>query len=367
MKPLRGLNRLAQALFLGRYPLSYDRVLYTRRLNRTQRANLLLNRVEAYLRRINSRSYPIVLQLEPTTQCQLDCTLCPRVRANRHSAIGHMDFGNYERLMRELDPFLLAIAFWQWGEPLLHPRIIDMVHLAHRAGIMTIISTNGQTDPRDLDLPSLFEAGLDLLIISLDGASQEVYQEFRRGGSVAHARRFIRAGARIKQEMKRRKPYINVRIIATAKNEQEIETVRTLAKADGADLFSVKSLSLYYDDDPGNIQLPSEETYRSFQYQDYAKAEAYRKMRNDCSKPWSGPTLRCDGTLLVCECDHDGRRPLGNVFHASSFSKIWHGNGAREVRSHFNREGSIDLDFCGRCRYKLDDAIRVIDPAGFRG
>lgn len=362
MKTLDRLGRLAQVLALGRYPLSYDRVRYIRQLNFKQRTNFLLGSVEAKMRRINAISYPFALQLEPTTQCQLDCTLCPRIRANSRSPIGHMDYDNYEKLIRELGPYLLAVALWQWGEPLLHPRISDMVRLAHQFGIMTMISTNGQVNPADFDLKALFAAGLDLLIISMDGASQDIYQKFRRGGRVEFARRFIRAAAQAKRDLKAVRPYINLRTIATSENEHEVEHVRAVAKADGADFFSVKSVSLYYDDDPDDCRLPTEKNYRSFQYQGIEEAEAYRRMPNFCTKPWSWPTLRYDGALLVCECDHSRQQEIGNVFQASSFREVWHGKRAREIRYHFNREGLIDLEFCRRCRYKMDDAIRVIDP-----
>jgi MoaA/NifB/PqqE/SkfB family radical SAM enzyme len=361
MKMLKRLGRLARVLALGRYPLSYDRVRYTRQLNFKQRTNFVLSSIEANLRRINTSSYPFALQLEPTTQCQLDCTLCPRIRANSRHSIGHMDYGNYERLIRELGPYLLAIAFWQWGEPLLHPRIIEMVRLAHELGIMTMISTNGQVDPVAFDLRALFEAGLDLLIISMDGASQNIYQKFRKGGRVEFVRRFIRAAAQAKRDLQETKPYINLRIIATSENEQEVDRVRAIAKEDGADFFSVKSVSLYYDDDPGDSRLPIEKSYRSFQYRGANEADSYRRMPNLCAKPWTWPTLRYDGTLLVCECDHSGQQELGNVFQASSFREIWRGKRARALRRHFNREGRIDLEFCHRCRYKLDDAIRIID------
>lgn len=367
MKSVVRMGRLAKTLLLGSYPLSYDRLQYDRQLSFRQRTNFIRSRIDASLRRVNTKCYPFALQLEPTVQCQLDCTLCPRIRANSGQPLGHMDYGNYEKLMEEVGPYLVAIALWQWGEPLLHPRIIDMVRLAHGFGIMTMISTNGQIDPAAIDLAALFGAGLDLLIVSMDGASQDVYRKFRKGGNVEFVRRFTRAAAQAKRDLGKAKPYINLRIIATSDNEHEVEAVRAIAKEDGADFFSVKSVSLYYEDDPLDSRLPKGKQFRSYQYQGREEAQAYRAMPNFCAKPWSWPTLRHDGSLLVCECDHDGQQKMGNVFQASSFREVWHGEQARALRRRFHRQGRIDLEFCRRCRYKLDDAIRFIDPAGFKG
>jgi len=272
-----------------------------------------------------------------------------------------MDWKQYERLMEELGPRLFAIAFWQWGDPLLHPRICDMIRLAHEYGIVTFVSTNAQIDPELLDLPGLINSGLDMLIISMDGASQQVYEKFRTGGDLDKLERFTRAVVEAKKEAGSKTPLVNMRIIATSENEGDVEKVRQYAREAGADCFSIKSVSLYYDEDPGNPYLPKNLNYRSFQYRGAREAEEYRNMPNLCLKPWSWPTIRHDGTLLMCECDHAMNHPLGNVFAESSFMKVWQNEKAREIRAHFPPDGNTDLDYCKRCRYKVDDAIREVE------
>jgi len=354
MKELAILGRLLR----GRLDFSYDRIVHRRENLRPRQAiNYAHSRIEARLRRANPSSYPIGLQLEPTTHCQLNCTYCPRQRAAKDEP-RHMAWENFERLMKEIGPHLIAVALWQWGEPLLHPRIADMVALAHELGVMTMISTNGQFEPGSADVSGLIEAGLDLIIVSVDGASQGAYEKFRRGGSVARAHGFIRELCEGKKRLGRDKPVVNVRIIATSENEREITVARDMAAACGADLFSVKSVSLYYDGDPGNPALPADRSLRSYQYQGPDQASTYAAMPNRCIKTWSWPTLRQDGTLLLCECDHDMRYSLGNVFTTGSFRRVWRGEKACTLRRYFTGHGPVNLEFCLRCRYKLDDAIR---------
>jgi len=155
---------------------------------------------------------------------------------------------------------------------------------------------------------------------------------------------------------------VNIRIVATADNEKEIEAVQRFARQVGADVFSVKSVSLYYDDDPEDLRLPKDRQYRSYQYQGVQEAAVYKQMPNTCRKPWAWPTLRYDGTLLICECDHQMQAPLGNGFCLLlSREGLDGGKNAAELRKHFKANGQIDLDFCKRCRYKKDDAIRVVE------
>jgi MoaA/NifB/PqqE/SkfB family radical SAM enzyme len=333
----------------------YDDIRFSRtRLSFAQVKNYFVSRIHSRLKISVPGSYPIGLQLEPTVRCQLSCPLCPRMRMARSPGGEDMLYDNYVRIMDEIGQYLLVIAFWQWGEPLLHPRISDMVERAHGSNILTIISTNGQIDPVEFDIRRLFDAGLDMLIISLDGIDQGSYDSFRRGGEVSRTMHFARTACKIKRVSGRTTPLINVRIIATSETESEIDRVREFAGTIGADVFSVKAVSLYYESDPDNPILPTSRQYRSFQYQGKREAEKYRQMLPSCNKPWSWPTLLHDGTLLICECDHQSGKALGNVF-PGGFRKVWAGSRSSEIRQCFP-----DLEFCRRCRYKLDDAFREV-------
>lgn len=361
------LSRASGVVFRRHLDFYYDRMYFPRsNLSASQVSNFLLSRFEALIRIKRPLSYPIGLQLEPTIRCQLSCPFCPRQRIIKSleatdNGAGFMEWEKYVRLMSELGPHLLAVALWQWGEPLLHPRLADMIGLAHEYGIFTIVSTNGQVDPGSFDVKSLVRSGLDMIIVSMDGYSQNVYEAFRSGGSAENVRRFVRTMVKAKKDLKSSGPLVNVRTIAARESEKEIGKVRDFARDAGADVFTIKSISLYYDPDPENADLPKNTNYRSFQYQSKEKAEEYRRIPNLCLKPWSWPTLRYDGTLLACECDHDMNHIMGNVFTAGSFKNVWRSAKAQEIRRHFPSSGRTDLDFCLRCRYKLDDAIREVD------
>jgi MoaA/NifB/PqqE/SkfB family radical SAM enzyme len=194
----------------------------------------------------------------------------------------------------------------------------------------------------------------------MDGASQQTYEQFRQSGSVSKVIKFAKAAVEAKKELKTDYPLINLRIIATKENEHEIDRVRKIAGEIGTDVFSVKSVSIYDEADPSNPHLPDDMNYRSFQYQGEESAREYKELPNLCYKPWSWPTLRYNGTLLACECDHESSRILGNVFEASDFREVWIGMNSQELRREFPANGKVTVEFCQRCRYKVDDAIREI-------
>lgn len=361
MKEKSYLYRFAH-LLRGELVFPYDGVVFSRQGVSPKRAiNNLLRRIEGEVKIRRPFSYPLAMQLEPTIHCQLDCPYCPRIKATKGMKQGHMKWSNYTRLMGEIGPYIAAIAFWQWGEPLLHPQIVDMIKVAHSYGIISIMSTNAQVNPEDIDLAGLTNSGLDMLIISMDGTTQNTYQDFRAGGQLDRLKNFTSAIIEEKRKSKRDDLIINIRTVATRENEGEIEAVRNFAMEAGADIYSVKSVSLYYEDNPDDPHLPLNKDLRSYQYRGQEEAKKYNLLANRCRKPWTWPTLRYDGTLLFCECDHQMQAKLGNVFSAGSFREVWRGKTAQNLRGHYKANGEIDLDFCKRCRYKLDDAIRYVE------
>ena len=76
-----------------------------------------------------------------------------------------------------------AVAFMGLGEPLLHPRFLDMVRLARRRGLRAEVTTNALLLDDEL-AAGLLEAGLDQLVVSIDGASAETFGRVRSGASL---------------------------------------------------------------------------------------------------------------------------------------------------------------------------------------
>ena len=354
------MREILKQLLGGEIHLHYDRLTFVNRsVTPIRLFNHLLRGVEGRLRRARPWSLPLGLQLEPTVRCQLTCPQCPRTTAVAGPPEGDMPWDDYTRLMSEIGPSLGIVAFWQWGEPLLHPSISAMVQLAHNYGCLTLLSTNAQVGA-DYDIGALLNSGLDMLIISMDGTSQDVYSRFRQDGTVDPVKEFAVKVVEEKRRLGLTTPLINLRTVATSDNEGDLVNIQNFAREIGADAYTVKSVSLYYDASPDSPVLPLNKDLRSFQYQGHAEAAAYLAEGNFCRKPWYWPCLSYDGQLLLCECDHGRDATMGNVFQSGSFRSVWRGEQASALRRNFQSNGKINVDFCCRCRYKRDDAIRLL-------
>ncbi|MEJ7585996.1 MAG: radical SAM protein, partial [Ferruginibacter sp.] len=127
--------------------------------------------------------YPVSISFEPTTSCNLRCPECPSgLRAfTRPTGMLEKDF--FTRTIDEIHKELLYLIFYFQGEPFLNPAFLEMVKYASEKGIYTATSTNAHY-LNDAVAKKTVESGLDRLIISIDGTTQDVYKQYRVGGNL---------------------------------------------------------------------------------------------------------------------------------------------------------------------------------------
>ena len=73
--------------------------------------------------------YSEMFMVEPTTQCNLKCPLCP-VPAHMHRPGIHMQQHTYRDVVDDIAGHARMIALWNFGEPFLNPDIFDMIRYA---------------------------------------------------------------------------------------------------------------------------------------------------------------------------------------------------------------------------------------------
>ncbi|MFB3906290.1 MAG: radical SAM protein [Acidobacteriota bacterium] len=117
--------------------------------------------------------------LEPTFRCNLACEMCPRFSSEDPQL--DMAAETYERICQFM-PLAHTVDFTGWGEPLLHPRIFEMIRAAKAKGCLTSMTSNG-TALNERNSASLLDSGLDRLAISVDGVRPETYNAIRVGSN----------------------------------------------------------------------------------------------------------------------------------------------------------------------------------------
>ena len=124
-------------------------------------------------------NFPLHLDIESTNTCNLNCPMCGRNWMKER--LGFIDFGLYKKIINQAAKYHLpSVKLNYRGEPLLHPKISEMVRYAKEKGILEVqFNTNGLL-LNEKKAKELIEAGLDRIIFSFDGATKKTYEKIRR-------------------------------------------------------------------------------------------------------------------------------------------------------------------------------------------
>ena len=150
----------------------------------------------------------------------------------------------FRQLIDSMYRKLTWLIFYFQGEPYINPKFLDMVRYAHEKGIYTITSTNGHfLHPENARKTIL--SGLDRILISIDGATQEVYEQYRKEGELSTVLQGAKNLVQAKKEMNSSTPHIVFQMLVVKPNEHQIEEVRRMAREIGVDEVKLKTAQVY--------------------------------------------------------------------------------------------------------------------------
>jgi radical SAM protein with 4Fe4S-binding SPASM domain len=289
---------------------------------------------------------PISVSFEPTTSCNLRCPECPSgLRAfTRPTGMLNNDF--FSRTINDLHKDLLYLIFYFQGEPYLNPDFLKMVQFAHQKGIYTATSTNAHylTDEKARET---VESGLDRLIISIDGTTQDVYEQYRVGGKLNKVLEGTQRIVHWKKKLKSRTPFIFFQFLVVKPNEHQLDDIRKIGKEIGVDQVRFKTAQVYdYENDPHQL-IPSIDKYSRYKKDAAGNRQVKSGLRNQCWKLWHANVITWDGLVVPCCFDKDATHRLGNL-QTQSFREIWQSEAYRDFRNQLTN-GRKNIDICSNC------------------
>jgi len=310
---------------------------------------------------------PERIQVEITNRCNYTCGMCPRESFNLPEK--DISFDLFKKIIDRLAPFSekgletpYNITLTGWGEPLLHPALMDMIVYTKDKGHNVGVTTNGL-----LLAPFIEEfigKSLDKLTISLDSVEEGIeVKESHPSNKVVQKN----IESLIRSRGDRKKPMITIQITMHGK-QQCLETIKYAGEA-GADRVYLVRLNIPFGmnsfkrpnlEEELEIYKESEEIAKKYGLQvdnnftafdNQLLRSLYKKLRpvmyrsdKYCPKPYDYLYINIDGRATPC-CDLP-RYEVGNVFK-QSIDEIWHGENMQYFREHQN-------DVCGTC-----DALRL--------
>lgn len=296
-------------------------------------------------RRVVQRGLPIALSFEPTTSCNLRCPECPSGLRSFTRPTGMLEEDLFRRTIDEVAGSLLYLIFYFQGEPYLHPKFLEMVQYAGKKGIYTATSTNAHY-LTDANARKTVESGLDRLIISIDGTTQETYQQYRVGGKLNKVLEGTRHILKWKKELKSATPHVIFQFLVVKPNEHQIDDVKRLAAEMGVDEVGLKTAQIY-DYAQGSDLIPTIDRYARYAAQPDGSYTIKNKLLDHCWKMWHSCVITWDGLVVPCCFDKDADHRLGDL-KSQTFTELWHSAPYQRFRETLMRSRS-EIDMCKNC------------------
>jgi len=279
---------------------------------------------------IKNRSL-LMLNIEPTNDCNLSCMVCPRKKSKR--IVGYMDFGLFKKVIDDIKKIgsVVILNFHKDGESLLHPQIIDMIRYAKHSGVAEIIHMNTNALLLDLDMSKrLLDSGIDDITFSIDANTRETFRRLKGKDMLLQVENNIKSFVDLRRSLGLDKPFVRSKIMEFELNREEV----------GSFMEKWKTIV-------DEVQITEVHDW----------SEAIRNVvtvknpldRFPCIFLRYSLAINWDGSVSLCCVDWDCETFAGNV-KDSSLKEIWLGNIMKGYRrTHI--EGNFEkIPLCDKCK-----------------
>ncbi|MBF0538709.1 MAG: SPASM domain-containing protein [Nitrospirae bacterium] len=354
-----GMNPAVAFGILKRHLYAFYRHLTVRKL-----LNFCRTEYSRLTKKTSVGSFPYILKLETTNMCNLSCAYCydgrrPPLEGER--PYGRMSLEGFKGLIDELAPYLFKINLYGFGEPFLDPQCIDMIAYATRHNVGVGVSSN-MNFVDDTLARRIVESGLEVLIFSCHGVTQESYRKFMVKGNMGLAFKNISEVIAQRELAGSNTPFIDWQFCVTGFNQGEIEAARARAIELGID--QVRFIKPFFPEDAAQEWF-SDLFPRHSSTILVNQGDARRQ--TGCSWPYRSAYINYDGGVLPC-CK-DTRliaNDFGNVFRGS-FASIWNNERYVSSRALIARGQAGCQTMCARCSITRDKRRGSSAPNGTSG
>ncbi|MEW6074060.1 MAG: radical SAM protein [Planctomycetota bacterium] len=279
--------------------------------------------------------FPFRFAAEVTNHCNLSCTMCPRETSGR--GYGHMGFDLFASLARQAADRDMLFYPQGMGESLLHPRYVEMLQLIHDVGVRyTIVITNGTHLDEDR-CRALLDARIPFVIVSLDGADRQVYEEIRVRADyetvVGNTKRLLR----MREQRGSEHPVLVLSLVGFPGVKASMDDFEALWKPllrESDEIFTCSPVSWAGSVTwlaPGSV--PTDEEIAG---------------RPPCRMIYKTLTVYYDGRTTPCPYDHACRLEVGDA-NETPVEEIWHGAPLERLRRLHEEGRSGEIDLCRTC------------------
>lgn len=274
--------------------------------------------------------FPIQLDMELNTTCNLRCKMCPQSFNTPELAM--MPIKKLKEILRNCKDGIESIKLQYRGEPLMHPQFVELVEYAKKLGIYVHSNTNATLLTSTMSL-KLINAGMDKIICSIDSCYPNSYGLIRAGGNFDKVFDNINRLKQLKYLNNSKKPFVRIQAVRQDINREEIDSGMYERFWDElADEIGIEEIFDFNDDENKTV------------LEDW-----------HCAQIWQRLVILADGQVLPC-CAGINQKTnkvysVGNVYE-NTIKEIWNGKEMTLLRVLHRKGKTHEIEMCRICRLR---------------
>jgi radical SAM protein with 4Fe4S-binding SPASM domain len=286
-------------------------------------------------------AFPLFLDVEVTSACNLKCPFCATTFRGSEIKKGFISETLARKIIDEgADSGLYGVKFNIRGEPLLHPRIHELVRYAKYRGLIDVyFNTNAMLLTEDASR-RLIDAGLDRISVSFEGYTKEAYETNRVGAVFETVIANVEHMQSLKAKLGVGHPRVRVQTVMLPEFENTFEEYKSFWSA-----------------------LADEVGY--LDYKDMKDKKKGRRYPWACPQIWQRMAVWWDGTLMPCNHDDDGRLALGNL-NEITVKSGWNSPGLLALREAHKSGRAHEYEACDGCYLRDSETAKLMGKEGDR-
>ena len=278
-------------------------------------------------RRFEAGKFPVHLDIEATSRCNLRCTFCDRQPFLDKGQLGDIDFTLFTKIIDEgTELGLYSLKLNYRGEPLLHPRLPEMIRYAKQRNIVDVYCNTNAMLLTELKAKQLIDAGLDRISISVEGTDPVAYEAARIGSRFDTVKRNVEYLLNLRSRLNMPRPKIR------------IQTVRL----PGIDLKEYAEYWRSLCDETAFVDYTDPATGRDGELVDPLWA---------CPQLWQRMTIEWNGKIHLCHND-DKEMMVAGSLPLTTLAKCWGSEHAQNIRLLHKRGESHRVPGCAECNWR---------------
>lgn len=334
-------------------------------LRKPRYRNRVVHDFEIRHRRVRMLSKPLLIQVESTNRCNLNCVMCARPYYDKEkNVLGDMSMETFQKIV----PFIKTaelVSLFGYGEPLIAKNFWKFLEICAGLGVATAINTNGVKLDEDTS-SRLIDGGLGSLTVSLDAAREATFNAIRGYSLKKIVNNLVRFKA-AKEKRHRTTPVVNINFVMMKDNLPELVEMVDLAVMIGAASLTVSNMMVYSKSlEERSVFHYMEETKLIFKEAEKKAREVdlplmlpdFQKKVVDCVQPFEMLFINWDGKVRpCCSAAFVSDRfslPVGDLAK-EDLGTIWNNRDMARIRKGLIGKGKLAVQ-CATCGFRIKDA-----------